>query len=218
MDGGRVFRSLVWLVSGNYHRSTEIAAWTGRGFGWLMIAGGLLFIIGPGDIPQNGINGIYFMLMGFFLETTARQNMVQSRAIHILDRYNAGDLMLTDPPVVDRDVAVGLLARGVIEINPRICYFVEDHGKLAGILSAYQMLRIPEARWDATTAGQAMVPSATLKAVTKDRKASEVLMEMEEEELTHLPVVENGRVVGVIGRDRLIGVLRQSGFLRTAGA
>jgi CBS domain-containing protein len=181
------------------------------------MAGGLLFILGPGDFIQSPVQGIWFLFIGFFLETTARQNLVQSRAIRALDRYNAEDLMHADPPVVDRDVAVGLLARGVIELNPRICYFVEDNGKLAGILSAYQMLRIPEARWDATTAGHAMIPSNRLHAVKPDRKASEVLMEMEEEDLTHLPVVQDGRVLGVVGRDRLIGVLRQAGFLRTAG-
>jgi len=217
MDGGRVFRSLVWMVTRNYYRSTEVAAWTGRAFGWAMIAGGILLVFGPGRLIQNPLQGLWFMFIGFFLETTARQNLIQARAIRALDQYSASDLMLTDPPVVERDVAVGLLARGVIELNPRICYFVEDHGKLAGILSAYQMLRIPEARWDVTTAGQAMVPSDRLHAVGPDKKASEVLMEMEEDDLTHLPVVKDGRVVGVIGRDRLLGVLRQAGFLRTAG-
>jgi Zn-dependent protease len=217
MDGGRVFRALIWMVTRNYYRSTEIAAWTGRVFGWALMAGGLLLIVGPGDVVQNPVQGIWFLFIGFFLETVARQNLVQSRAVRTLDRYNASDLMLSDPPIVDRDVAVGLLARGVIELNPRICYFVEDNGRLAGILSAYQMLRIPEARWDATTAAHAMVPSNRLHPVQPDRKASEILMEMEEEDLTHLPVVKDGRVVGVIGRDRLIGVLRQAGFLRTAG-
>jgi Zn-dependent protease len=217
MDGGRVFRSLLWMISHNYYRATEIAAWTGRAFGWAMMGGGLLLIFGPGGVPRVADQGFWFMLIGFFLETVARQNLVQARAVRALDRYNAEDLMLSDPPVVERDVAVGLLARGVIELNPRVCYFVEDHGKLAGILSAYQMLRIPEARWDATTAGQAMVPSNRLRAVGPDRKASEVLMEMEEDDLTHLPVVREGRVVGVVGRDRLLGILRQAGFLRAAG-
>jgi Zn-dependent protease len=218
MDGGRVFRSLLWMVTRNYYRSTEVASWTGRAFGWAMIAGGILLVFGPGRVIQNPVQGLWFLFIGFFLETIARQNLVQARAIRALDVYIASDLMLADPPVVDRDVNVGLLARGVIELNPRICYFVEDHGRLAGILSAYQMLRIPEARWDATTAGQAMVPSDRLKAIGPERKASEVLMEMEEEDLTHLPVVKDGRVVGVIGRDRLLGVLRQAGFLRTVGA
>ena len=38
-------------------------------------------------------------------------------------------------------------------------------------------------------------------------------LEMETEDLTHMPVVTDGRVVGVIGRDRIIGMLQQSGLL-----
>ena len=34
MDGGRVFRALVWLVTGNYYRATSVAGWTGRVLAW----------------------------------------------------------------------------------------------------------------------------------------------------------------------------------------
>ena len=138
---------------------------------------------------------------------------MQGRVIATLDGYTAGGLMLADPPVVDATMTVGALARGVLEINPRVCYFVEDHGRLAGIIGAYQMRAVPEADWDTTTAGQAMVPSALLHAVAPERSATDVLLELETADLTHLPVVREGRVLGVIGRDRIIGLLKQKGFL-----
>ena len=102
---------------------------------------------------------------------------------------------------------------GVIDINPRVCYFVQDEGKLAGILSGDEMRRVPEAQWDAVTARQAMVPSARLRAAAREQLISDVLLEMEIEDLFHMPVVENGRVVGVVARDRIVGLLRQAGLL-----
>jgi len=36
---------------------------------------------------------------------------------------------------------------------------------------------------------------------------------METEELLHMPVVDDGRVIGVVARDRILGVLRQAGLL-----
>ena len=60
-----------------------------------------------------------------------------------------------------------------------VCYFVEDEGRLAGILSAYQMRAVPEAQWDATSAGQAMVPRARLLPARRDARASELLLAME---------------------------------------
>jgi Zn-dependent protease/CBS domain-containing protein len=214
MDGGRVLRSLLWLASGNLFRSTQIAGWTGRTIAWGMIAVGILGLAGRDlFIVDNAMNGAWFMLVGFFLENAARQGLLHNRLVKTLGQYRASDLMTPDPPVVDAEMSVAALARGVLDLNPRVCYFVEEQGRLAGIVSAYQMRAIPELMWDRTTAREAMVPSARLQAVAPDRPAADVLVEMVDDEMAHLPVVADGRVIGVIGRDRIFGVLRQAGLL-----
>lgn len=214
MDGGRVFRSLIWLITKNYNRATAIAAWSGRGIAWLMMTLGFLGAMGVDVfIANNTLSGAWLILVGLFLENAARASLTQNRLVRALEKYKAGDLMLADPPVVDGAMSVASLARGVLEINPRVTYFVENDGKLAGILSGYQMSAIPEALWDTTTATQAMIPSGKLHAIAREKLVSEVLVEMETEDLLHMPVVENGRVIGVIARDRILGVLRQAGLI-----
>ena len=213
MDGGRVFRSLIWMISGNYFLATTIAAWTGRFIAWAMIAVGILGAVGVEVYVTEGIGSLWLAFMGFFLENAARQSLVQSRIIEVLRRYRADDVMLADPTVVEASMTIASLARGVLEVNPRVCYFVEDAGKLAGILSSYQMLAVPQSEWDRTTAGEAMIPTRRLHAVAPEKLVSDVLREMENDDLTHLPVVRDGRVVGVVGRDRIIGVLRNEGLL-----
>ncbi len=215
MDGGRVFRSIIWLVTGDFQRSTVIAAWTGRLFAWSMMAIGALAIAGL-TIPviaTTPISGLWLILIGFFLENGARQSLVQVRLIRELQRFTARDLMLSDPPVADAARSIGSLARGVIEINPRVAYFVEENGSLAGILSSFEVLEIPERMWDTITAGEAMVPTARLVAMKPDAPLSEVLLEMENEDLLHAPVVEEGRVIGIIPRERIVNVLRQAGLI-----
>lgn len=214
MDGGRVFRSLIWLVTGDYYRATAVAAWTGRVLAWGLMAAGVLGMAGVDVyLASDTLSGLWLLGIGFFLENAARTSLLQNRLIGTLKRYRAQELMVADPPVVEADMSVGALARGVIELNPRVCYFVEDHGKLAGILSAYQMRAVPEALWDSTTAGDAMVPSAKLKATAPEQSIDDVLLEMESADLTHMPVVNDGRVVGVIGRDRIIGLLQKDGII-----
>lgn len=214
MDGGRVFRSLVWLITGSYHRATRIAAWTGRGFAWSLMLLGFLAILGVEVwVVRDTFGGMWTILMGFFIENAARQSLLQNRLVEVLGRYRAQDLMLSDPPVVDPATSVASLARGVLELNPRVCYFVEEHGRLAGIISGYQMRAIPEFRWPTTTAAEAMIPRRRLLPIEPGRLVNEVLLQMESEDLTHLPVVNDGRVIGVIGRDRILNVLRQSGLI-----
>jgi CBS domain-containing protein len=169
-------------------------------------------------LTGNAFGGAWLVLIGLFMENAARQSLVQNQLMRTLQQYSAGDLMVADPPVVEGDMSVASLARGVLELNPRVCYFVESEGKLAGIISGYQMRAIPERLWDTTTAAQAMVPSASLHPTGPDRPAAEVLLEMETDDLLHMPVVKEGRVVGVIGRDRILGVLRQAGLIPTPKA
>ncbi len=217
MDGGRVFRSLIWLVTGNYNRATSIAAWTGRGIAWTMMAIGLLAVFYIDVlIARDPLGGGWLILIGLFLENAARQSLLQNRFVRTLQQYHTSDLMTLDPPVVPGSMTVGSLARGVLEINPRVCYFVEENGSLAGIISGYQLREVPEPLWDLTTASQAMVTKDKLRPARKEQLVSEVLLEMETENLLHMPVIEDGRVIGVIARDRILGVLRQAGLIAPA--
>lgn len=219
MDGGRVFRSLIWLVTGNYNRATSIAAWTGRGIAWSMMAIGLLAVFYVDVIiARDPLGGGWLILIGLFLENAARQSLLQNRFVRTLQQYHTSDLMTLDPPVVPGSMTVGSLARGVLEINPRVCYFVEENGSLAGIISGYQLREVPEPLWDVTTASQAMVTKDKLRPAHKEQLVSEVLLEMETENLLHMPVIEDGRVIGVIARDRILGVLRQAGLISPATA
>lgn len=219
MDGGRIFRSLIWLITRNYNRATSIAAWGGRGIAWTMMTVGFIATLGYNVyVAENALGGAWLILVGLFLENAARQSLLQNKLVHTLAQYRAGDLMLSDPPVVEGSMSVASLARGVLELNPRVTYFVEQDGKLAGILSGYQMRAIPENDWDTTSAASAMVPSAELRATAREKLVSEVLLEMETNDLLHMPVVENGRVIGVIARDRILGVLRQAGLISAAQA
>lgn len=219
MDGGRVFRSLIWLVTGNYNRATSIAAWTGRGIAWTMMAIGLLAVFYVDVlIARDPLGGGWLILIGLFLENAARQSLLQNRFVRTLQQYHTSDLMTLDPPVVPGSMTVGSLARGVLEINPRVCYFVEENGSLAGIISGYQLREVPEPLWDVTTASQAMVTKDKLRPARKEQLVSEVLLEMETENLLHMPVIEDGRVIGVIARDRILGVLRQAGLISPATA
>ncbi|MEX2372433.1 MAG: site-2 protease family protein, partial [Dehalococcoidia bacterium] len=45
LDGGRVFRSVIWARTGDLTRATRVAARVGVGIAWLMIGGGVIIAI-----------------------------------------------------------------------------------------------------------------------------------------------------------------------------
>jgi Zn-dependent protease len=66
MDGGRVFRSVVWGITRRYGRSTAIAATIGQVFGVGMIVLGIVRIV-FGDL----FGGMWSILIGWFLVQSA---------------------------------------------------------------------------------------------------------------------------------------------------
>src|SRR5438046_6329412 len=76
LDGGRVFRAIVWGVSKNFRRATLIAGSTGRFFGFVFI------VVGVWQALRGNVgNGLWTAFIGWFLESAAgaqvQQQMVQ---------------------------------------------------------------------------------------------------------------------------------------------
>jgi len=67
MDGGRVFRSIVWGITRRYGRATLIAATMGQVFGVLLIALGVVRIVILGDVA----GGVWTLVLGGFLVQSA---------------------------------------------------------------------------------------------------------------------------------------------------
>ena len=66
LDGGRVFRSILWGTTHRFDRATRIAALVGQGFGFLMIGLGLVRIF-VGDVA----GGVWTIFIGWFLAQAA---------------------------------------------------------------------------------------------------------------------------------------------------
>jgi Zn-dependent protease len=72
LDGGRVFRSIVWGITGNRRRATIIAANVGRCFAVLMI------FVGVWQMFSGNIGGgLWIAFIGWFLDNTASTQVRQ---------------------------------------------------------------------------------------------------------------------------------------------
>ncbi len=78
LDGGRVFRSLLWRITGNYSHSTRVATRVGQGIGYSFIVGGISIIfLHPSGL--SWFDGIWISFIGWFLESAASASYRQLR-------------------------------------------------------------------------------------------------------------------------------------------
>jgi Zn-dependent protease len=69
LDGGRLLRSAIWKATGSLGRATRIASVSGQAVGWLLVAGGVAWLL-AGDLA----GGIWFAFIGWFLVQAARSS------------------------------------------------------------------------------------------------------------------------------------------------
>jgi Zn-dependent protease/CBS domain-containing protein len=198
LDGGRVLRAIVWLTTGSYLRATKIATTAGYIISVVFIVGGILifFIWGYFD-------GLWLVFIGFFLNGAARVNYQQTMLRENLKGYTAQDVMVRDMPRLPRYVNLMDLVEGAFVRSPHKLYLVTDGDEVAGILTIWQIRKVPQRQWSLTTVSQIMIPVEQLQTVLPTDDASLILEKFSRGQDDVVTVSISGKVAGIITRQGL---------------
>ena len=71
-----------------------------------------------------------------------------------------------------------------------------------------QIKKVPRTRWAITSVQDIMTPASKLKVADVDQDVLSVLQEMDGENANHIPVIEAGKVIGIINREYIARFLR----------
>ena len=205
LDGGRVFRSIVWLVSGNYLRATRIATLAGRGVAGAFVIAGVILLF----LAEWRLNGIWFLVLGFLLYSAASSSYRQATLLDALRGFTAQDVMNRDSQRVPRSLSIREIVQHFIIPTSSRSFLVVDGESVDGLLTVQQMKGISREDWDIVSAGQAMTPVERLRVVRPSEQALGVLQRMEEDGLNEVLVGGDGRIIGVITRDNLVRFARR---------
>jgi len=206
LDGGRVFRSLIWRFTGNYKRSTQIAVRVGQGVGYLFILAGILIVF----LQPYGLSwfsGLWLAFIGWFLENAASASYRQVQWRDGLRGFSASQVMTSVYSVVPPNITVNQLVYGYPFAGGYGFFMIVDEGRLEGILTLDNIKAVPRQNWDVTQVKDIMTPIDKLNVAYPDQDALNILEQMEEKDINQMPVVSGGRVIGLITRDNLIRFL-----------
>jgi len=204
LDGGRVFRSLLWRFTGNYRRATRVAVEVGRGVGYLFVAAGIVLMF---LYPGRWFNGLWLAFIGLFLSYMATASYRQAQWQATLQGVRVADVMTTYCPVISPDMSISQVVREYIFTGGHHCFMVAVSGELRGILTLQNIKSVDRKKWDTAAVSNVMTPLERLKVVPPEEEVLSVIEQMEEYGIGQMPVVSEGRIIGLIARDDVLRLL-----------
>ena len=204
LDGGRIFRAIVWGVTRNLRRATIIAGNVGRFFGFLFILAGVWQILG-GDFG----NGIWIAFIGWFLESAAVAQIQRQVVQGFLAGHQVTEAMSRGTPEIGPDAVLQELLDYHLLREGRRCVVVKTGDEVLGLVTLHALQAVPQAQWPTTPVGKVMIPVAKLKRVRPDTDLEAALEEMDRDGVNQLPVMVNGQLMGMLTREDLVGFLRR---------
>jgi Zn-dependent protease len=203
LDGGRVFRAMVWGITNNLRRATAIAANLGRFIGFVFILFGVYQVF-----TGNFINGLWIGFIGWFLESAAMSQVQQQKVHDLLAGRRVSQAMSTNYTSILPDVTLQTLVDRHVLGNGQRSFVVQDGDKVAGLLTLHDIKELPRAEWPGTTAAQAMIPLGRVKRIQPDEELWAAIEEMNRDGVSQLPVMSNGHIEGMLRREDILGYLR----------
>ena len=193
LDGGRVFRSLLWLRSGDFAVATRVASAVGRGFGYAMIGLGLLLFI-----AQGAWSGAWFAFLGWFLLNAAAAEGRYGLLRDALGDLRVRDLMVRDPETVAAAASLAEFMDRVAHVHRYTTYPVTDNGSVVGVLPFAALARVPRSAWERTRVGECMLALPEVPTVRESDALLDAIGDMGGGGLDRALVLDEGNVVGLL--------------------
>jgi len=211
LDGGRVSRAVAWHRSGDPIRGLRSSARVGR---WLGIG---LTILGIGMIlTMDSIDGLMLALCGWFLVSSARAIGRSAAVDDLLRDLRVADVMDRDVAGVPRAMTLDAFAEQILEM-PGGSVPVLDGSALVGVLGARDVARVRPSAWATTRAGDLMTGTSDLPPIDPTTPVQAARDQLQKTGLDGLPVLEAGRLAGIVTRRAIAKAIRDQDGAPAAG-
>ena len=203
MDGGRVLRAVIWWITGNAVRATQLAARTGQTVALLFIAWGVFRFFGG-----EGIGGLWIAFIGWFLLQAAGATYTTVKLTADLKSVRVSDVMTQECTLVDGNLNVQTFVEENLLRSGRRCFVVEQQGHIAGLVTPHEIKQLERQKWPYTTLNDIMIRFEQLHTVTPATPVMEALETMGRDDVNQLPVVTGTHLDGIITRANVLQFLQ----------
>jgi Zn-dependent protease len=101
LDGGRIARAIVWRVTGDKRRGTQVSARLGQGFAVILAGIGIWLLLAYGSF-----SGLWLAALAFLLGQSARGALIQSALNERIEGVRVADIMDAHPVAIEADTSL----------------------------------------------------------------------------------------------------------------
>ncbi|NIR58844.1 MAG: CBS domain-containing protein [Gammaproteobacteria bacterium] len=203
LDGGRVARAALWGWRGDIDWATRIVSRLGSGFGFLLMALGAYQVL-----LGNLIGGMWWVLIGLFLNGAARGGYEQVKIRRQLEGQRVGRFVSPQPRTVPPDITVETLTeRYGLGSEEGPLPVMGEGARLLGCIGPQAVRSLSSADRARRRVEELVEPCGSDQVVSPDTPALRAFSLMQRHRRPRLLVVEDDRLVGEIRLRALLDYL-----------
>jgi CBS domain-containing protein len=190
-------------------RATRAAARVGQ-----LVAVAFMLLGAAQVLSGAGLGGLWIGLIGWFLLNAAGSSYGQAALRDSLRGIRVGEVMRRDYLLVDGHLNLEEFVNRFLLRSGGPCFMVARKGLVVGLITLKDVQAVARARWPYTTVDDAMQPLERVASVSPQAPLNESLEIMGRDDVHQLPVLDQGRLLGVISRGEVLQLLKDRAALQ----
>src|SRR6266852_691275 len=208
LDGGRIFRAVVWGVTKDFSRATKVAGTSGK----IVAYGMIVFGAWLGMTRGQWTSGLWLAFIGWFLLNAAQESVAQVAIRETLSGLHAADVMSHEVPTVPRNMSLEEYGQEVARTGRR-CHLVTTEDRLVGMINVHALNSVPRDEWAHMSVQGVMIPREKVLWARPEEPLLGLLERLVSADVNQMPVVSdtenNGaHIIGMITRDSILRVMQ----------
>jgi Zn-dependent protease len=215
LDGGRVFRAIVWGATKDFTKATRVAGASGKLIAYAMIIGGVWM-----SIHYSRWSYVWFAFIGWFLLNAAQASVAQVTIKETLAGLCASDVMSHEVPSIPGNMSLDEYSGEVLRTGRRI-HIVTMDDRLVGLMNVTALNTVPRDEWNMNSIQAVMVPRDKILWASPDEPLQRLLERLMAADVNQMPVVSHSddgaaHIIGMVTRDAILRVIQTRSELSAA--
>jgi Zn-dependent protease len=206
LDGGRIFRALVWGATKNFEKATRVAGASGKMIAYAMI------LFGAWGVVHGQVQMLWTVLIGWFILNAAQESVAQVAIRETLAGLSAADVMSKEVPTAPGHITLEEYSTEVLRTGRR-CHLVVSDDRLVGMMNVHTLNSVSRDEWAHNSVQAAMIPRDKILWTSPDEPLLKLLERLLSADVNQMPVVSGSsdgapQIVGIVTRDSILRVMQ----------